>query len=94
MTFLLLDYIINDKLIISQYSTDTLVLSDHLGHIVVSDEVVTVKQKVRIKVTHYKKHDNVSQFNHDLIGADWNQNFATNPVNLKPNIFPGRFVES
>ena len=50
----LLDYIINDKLINSQYITDTLLSSDHLGQIATLDDVLTKKHTVRIKVTHDK----------------------------------------
>ena len=47
---------ITDRLVISQNITYTLVSSDHLGHIAVLDDEDTVKQSVRIKVTHDKKH--------------------------------------
>ena len=46
-----------------------------------------MKQEFRKKVPHDKKHYNVSQFNHDLIRADWSQNFSTNSVYQQLNIF-------
>ena len=49
----------------SQYIVDTLLSSDHLRQIAVSAEVVTMKQKVRIKVTHDKELYNVSHINHN-----------------------------
>ena len=53
-TFPLLDHFITNKLISSQYITDTLLSTDHSGHIAGLDDVVTKKQKVRIKVRHGK----------------------------------------
>ena len=41
----LLDYNITDKLINSQYNTDTLLSSDHLGHIATLDDVVTMQKQ-------------------------------------------------
>ena len=79
-------YIINDKLINSQYITDNLLSSYHLGQFAILDDVLTMKHTVKIKVTYDKKHYNVSQFNHDLIRADCNQIFSTKTVNQQLNI--------
>ena len=51
----LLDHFITNKLISSQYKIDTLLYSDHSGHIAVLDNVVTMEQTVKIKVRHDKK---------------------------------------
>ena len=89
-TFSLLDYTITDKLINSQYITDTLLSSNHSGHFAVLGDVVTMKQKVRNEDQGDKKHNNVSQFNN----ADWKQIFSTNSVNQQLNIFSRIFYEN
>ena len=41
----------------------------------------------------WQKHCNVSQFNQDLMGADWNQTFSVNSVNQQHIIFSRNFCE-
>ena len=89
----LLEYITTDKMINSQYITDTFLFSHHLGYNAVLDDVITMKQKIRITVKHNKTDYSVSQFNHDLIRADWNQIFSTKSVNQQLNIFLRIFCE-
>ena len=87
------DYIITDTLINSQYITGTLLSSDHLGHIAILEDVITMNQETRIRVTHNKTHYKISEVNHDLMRADSNHIFPTNSVNRQPNIIFRNFCE-
>ena len=66
----LLDYIIADKMINSQYIADTFLFSHHWGYNAVLDDVITMEKKIRITVKHDKTDYSVSQFNQDLIRTD------------------------
>ena len=71
----------------SQNITDTLLYTDHLELLSVLHDVTKLKQKFRNIATPDKKHYKVSQFNLDLIKADWIQTFSTSSGNQQINIF-------